>query len=114
MTRARAQLTHTLRACPHTNTQVGSDGVLTRVRTQVGGDGVARLADFGAARAVGRALRLPLEGAALLTLAPEMVRREAGWAAADVWALGCCVWEMATGAPLFTADAVFRMAQARP
>ena len=88
-------------------------GGLTCGNILVGGDGGARLADYGVARAVGRALRQQVEGAGLLALAPEAVRREGAGAAGDVWALGCCVWEMARGAPPFSADAVFRMAQVR-
>jgi serine/threonine protein kinase len=75
---------------------------LTTGRPQV------RLADFAAARVAGPRA----EGAGLLSLAPEAVRREGGGAAADVWALGCLVWEMAVGAPPFSFEGVLRMAQA--
>jgi hypothetical protein len=108
---ARRFAAHAAAGLAYLHRHGGAHGGLTCANLLVGAGGVARLADYGAARAVGRALRQPVEGAALLALAPEAVWREAGGAPADVWALGCCVWEMAAGAPPFTADAVFQMAQ---
>ncbi|KAL6620628.1 hypothetical protein ACP70R_035767 [Stipagrostis hirtigluma subsp. patula] len=61
----------------------------------VGADGCAKLADFGCARraAAGR----PIIGGTPAFMAPEVARGEDQGPAADVWALGCTVVEMATG-----------------
>ncbi|EEE64568.1 mitogen-activated protein kinase kinase kinase 18 [Oryza sativa Japonica Group] len=60
----------------------------------IGGDGRAKLADFGCARWAdsGR----PIGGTPAF-MAPEVARGEEQSPAADVWALGCTVIEMATG-----------------
>ncbi|XP_040380325.1 mitogen-activated protein kinase kinase kinase 17-like [Oryza brachyantha] len=60
----------------------------------VGGDGRAKLADFGCARWAGSAR--PIGGTPAF-MAPEVARGEEQSPAADVWALGCTVIEMATG-----------------
>ncbi|KAM0906778.1 hypothetical protein ACQ4PT_016579 [Festuca glaucescens] len=60
----------------------------------IGADGRARLTDFGCARAAGSAL--PIGGTPAF-MAPEVARGEEQGPAADVWALGCTVVEMATG-----------------
>nr|CAB3473991.1 unnamed protein product [Digitaria exilis] len=60
----------------------------------VGADGRAMLADFGCARAAGSTR--PLGGTPAF-MAPEVARGEEQGPAADVWALGCTVVEMATG-----------------
>jgi mitogen-activated protein kinase kinase kinase 17/18 len=60
----------------------------------VGADGRAKLADFGCARAVGSGR--PVGGTPAF-MAPEVARGEEQGPAADVWALGCTVVEMATG-----------------
>jgi serine/threonine protein kinase len=66
----------------------------------IGADGRARLTDFGCARRAaddddGSAL-LPIGGTPAF-MAPEVARGEEQGPAADVWALGCTVVEMATG-----------------
>uniref|UniRef100_A0ACD5U062 Uncharacterized protein n=1 Tax=Avena sativa TaxID=4498 RepID=A0ACD5U062_AVESA len=60
----------------------------------IGADGWAKLADFGCARSVGSAG--PFGGTPAF-MAPEVARGEEQGPAADVWALGCTVIEMATG-----------------
>ncbi|XP_047051222.1 mitogen-activated protein kinase kinase kinase 18-like [Lolium rigidum] len=66
----------------------------------IGADGRAMIADFGCARRVasgGMAGEHRVMGTPAF-MAPEAARGEAQGLAADVWALGCTVIEMATGA----------------
>ncbi|KAM0911535.1 hypothetical protein ACQ4PT_013444 [Festuca glaucescens] len=63
----------------------------------IGADGRAMLADFGCARRTGSIAGDRLIGTPAF-MAPEAARGEAQGPAADVWALGCTVIEMATGA----------------
>ncbi|PNT67117.1 hypothetical protein BRADI_3g21215v3 [Brachypodium distachyon] len=66
----------------------------------VGADGRARLADFGCAHSItGRTTTMPLGGTPAF-MAPEVARGEGQGPAADVWALGCTVVEMAAGGVL--------------
>ncbi|TVU03683.1 hypothetical protein EJB05_50778, partial [Eragrostis curvula] len=60
----------------------------------IGGDGRARLTDFGCARHAESSK--PIGGTPAF-MAPEVARGEEQGPAADVWALGCTVVEMATG-----------------
>ncbi|CAL4909383.1 unnamed protein product [Urochloa decumbens] len=60
----------------------------------IGADGRAMLADFGCARRAGS--KGPIGGTPAF-MAPEVARGEEQGPAADVWALGCTVIEMATG-----------------
>jgi serine/threonine protein kinase len=71
----------------------------------VGADGRAKIADFGCARAAGSAG--PIIGGTPAFMAPEVARGEEQGPAADVWAVGCTVVEMATGrAPWSELDSV--------
>ncbi|KAG8055742.1 hypothetical protein GUJ93_ZPchr0001g31030 [Zizania palustris] len=60
----------------------------------IGVDGSAKLADFGCARTMDSAR--PIGGTPAF-MAPEVARGEDQGPAADVWALGCTVIEIATG-----------------
>ncbi|CAM0954153.1 unnamed protein product [Alopecurus aequalis] len=60
----------------------------------IGADGRAKLADFGCAR---KACAGTIIGGTPAFMAPEVARGEEQGPAADVWALGCTVVEMATG-----------------
>ncbi|XP_051221071.1 mitogen-activated protein kinase kinase kinase 18-like [Lolium perenne] len=67
----------------------------------IGADGRAKLADFGCARKASE----NIIGGTPAFMAPEVARGEEQGPAADVWALGCTVVEMATGrAPWSGAD----------
>jgi eukaryotic-like serine/threonine-protein kinase len=72
----------------------------------VGSDGVARVLDFGVAKAAGR-LQTTREGrlkGKLAYTAPELVRGEAVSRAADVYSVGVVLWELLAGERLFTGD----------
>ncbi|XP_062200523.1 mitogen-activated protein kinase kinase kinase 17-like [Phragmites australis] len=72
----------------------------------VSADGRAKLADFGCATTVRDWPSRAFEGTPAF-MAPEVARGEAQGPAADVWALGCTVVEIATGrAPWRDADNV--------
>ncbi|XP_006646238.1 mitogen-activated protein kinase kinase kinase 17-like [Oryza brachyantha] len=60
----------------------------------IGVDGLAKLADFGCAKTMDSAR--PVGGTPAF-MAPEVARGEEQGPAADVWALGCTIIEMATG-----------------
>ncbi|VFQ86533.1 unnamed protein product [Cuscuta campestris] len=63
------------------------------------GDGRVKIADFGLAKRAGeRSLGCELRGTPMY-MSPEMVNGGEQGAPADVWALGCAVVEMASGAP---------------
>ncbi|KAK1699076.1 hypothetical protein QYE76_015773 [Lolium multiflorum] len=69
----------------------------------IGADGRAKLADFGCARSCDASGKII--GGTPAFMAPEVARGEEQGPAADVWALGCTVVEMATGrAPWSGAD----------
>jgi eukaryotic-like serine/threonine-protein kinase len=72
----------------------------------IGVDGVARVLDFGIAKAAGRS-QVTREGVLkgkLSYMAPEQVRRFEVTRAADVYACGVVLWEMLTLQRLFTGD----------
>uniref|UniRef100_A0ACD5WV11 Uncharacterized protein n=1 Tax=Avena sativa TaxID=4498 RepID=A0ACD5WV11_AVESA len=66
----------------------------------IGSDGRAMIADFGCARRTGSGIagEKMLGGGTPMFMAPEAARGEEHGPAADIWALGCTVIEMATGA----------------
>ncbi|KAK1610156.1 hypothetical protein QYE76_033829 [Lolium multiflorum] len=67
----------------------------------IGADGRAMIADFGCARRLGSsgiAGERLVGGGTPAFMSPEAARGEAQGQAADIWALGCTVIEMATGA----------------
>ncbi|KAF7102468.1 hypothetical protein CFC21_103597 [Triticum aestivum] len=66
----------------------------------IGSDGRALIADFGCARRTGIAgeERQRPTGGTPMFMAPEAARGEEQGPAADIWAVGCTVIEMATGA----------------
>ncbi|KAL6592616.1 hypothetical protein ACP70R_049291 [Stipagrostis hirtigluma subsp. patula] len=69
----------------------------------IGADGRAMIADFGCARRVGASGSGGIAGGRMMRggtpmfMAPEAARGEEQGTAADIWALGCTVIEMATG-----------------
>ena len=73
----------------------------------VGVDGVARVFDFGIARAAGR-LTMTREGqikGKLGYMAPEQLRGETVTRQSDVFSAGIVLWQMLTGERLFAGDA---------
>ena len=63
-----------------------------------------KLLDFGIARLVDRRVALTRTRELIGTpryLSPEQIQRRPPTAASDLYALGCVIWEMLTGAPLF-------------
>jgi serine/threonine-protein kinase len=72
----------------------------------VGADGVARVLDFGIAKAVGRSQTTrngELKGK-LSYMAPEQLMKEQVDRRADVYAIGVCLWEALTMQRLFPGD----------
>jgi serine/threonine-protein kinase len=72
----------------------------------VGVDGIARVADFGVAKALGRA-QFTRDGQVkgkLAYMSPEQMRGEAVDARTDVFAAGIVIWEMLTGTRLFVGE----------
>ncbi|CAE7361829.1 NPK1 [Symbiodinium sp. KB8] len=76
----------------------------------VDSDGTIKLADFGASKRLSsKTASLNKTGTGIkgtpLWMAPEVIRSPQdarGWRKADVWSLGCTVYEMATGKPPFS------------
>jgi serine/threonine-protein kinase len=69
----------------------------------VGADGIARLADFGVAKAAGR-LQVTREGQVkgkIAYMAPEQVRGQPLGRAADIYGTAVVLWELLTGRRLF-------------
>ena len=78
----------------------------------VGADGVARVVDFGVAKAVSRAqsTRDDQVKGKLAYMAPEQIARKAVDRRADVYAAGVVLWETLAGRRLFVADDVAALA----
>ncbi|MDB4945817.1 MAG: Protein kinase, partial [Labilithrix sp.] len=75
----------------------------------VGVDGVARVLDFGVAKALGRVQETTENGQVkgkLAYVAPEQLRAAEVDARADVFAAGVVLWEALTARPLFASDTV--------
>ncbi|KAF3774049.1 Mitogen-activated protein kinase kinase kinase [Nymphaea thermarum] len=70
----------------------------------VGRDGEVRIGDLGCALRTGVAAEAGGLAGTPLFMAPEVARGESQGSAADVWALGCTVVEMATGRPPWAGD----------
>jgi serine/threonine-protein kinase len=72
----------------------------------VGTDGVARVLDFGVAKAANR-LQTTRDGqikGKIEYMAPEQIRGGAVDRRTDVYSAACCLWEMLTGRRLYVAD----------
>jgi serine/threonine protein kinase len=79
----------------------------------VGVDGIARVVDFGVAKAVGR-LQTTREGALkgkISYMSPEQVSSDAVDRRTDVYAASVVLWEMLAGRRLFSGDAEVRVLQ---
>jgi serine/threonine-protein kinase len=72
----------------------------------VGADGVARLIDFGVAKANGRLAetRTGVLKGKLAYMAPELLRGRAATPATDIYSAGVVLWEALTGRRLFTGE----------
>ncbi len=85
----------------------------------VGSDGLARLLDFGVAKArssVHHSIDGEIRGK-VPYMAPEQLFGEAIGANVDIWSVGVCLWEMLVGARLFDGSEqalVHRIANERP
>jgi serine/threonine protein kinase len=78
----------------------------------VGADGVARIVDFGVAKAVGRLQQTQtgeIKGK-FGYMAPEQVNGAVVTRAADIYAAGVVFWEALTGRPLYTAEGDVQLA----
>ncbi|XP_047056981.1 mitogen-activated protein kinase kinase kinase 17-like [Lolium rigidum] len=90
----RAYTADVLRGLAYIHGQSLVHGDIKSRNIVIGADGRAKLADFGCARMVDS--DRPTGGTPAF-MAPEVARGEEQGPAADVWALGCSVVEMATG-----------------
>ncbi|MCE7872835.1 PEGA domain-containing protein [bacterium CPR1] len=80
----------------------------------IGSDGEARLSDLGLVRALDSQTHLTTEGVLVGTmcyLAPEQIVSGELSAAADLYALGACLYEALAGAPLFEGRTEFEIMQ---
>ncbi|BAT09752.1 Os10g0130000 [Oryza sativa Japonica Group] len=94
----RAYAADVLRGLDYLHEKLVVHGDVKGSNVLVGADGRAKLADFGCARVVmPGGSKQPVLGGTPAFMAPEVARGEEQGPAADVWALGCTVIEMATG-----------------
>uniref|UniRef100_A0A0E0EVI5 Protein kinase domain-containing protein n=1 Tax=Oryza meridionalis TaxID=40149 RepID=A0A0E0EVI5_9ORYZ len=94
----RAYAADVLRGIDYLHGKLVVHGDVKGSNVLVGADGRAKLADFGCARvAMPGGSKQPVLGGTPAFMAPEVARGEEQGPAADVWALGCTVVEMATG-----------------
>ncbi|XP_054611388.1 serine/threonine-protein kinase 36-like [Dunckerocampus dactyliophorus] len=75
-------------------------------------NGVVKLCDFGFARAmsVSTMVLTSIKGTPLY-MSPELVAEKPYDHTADLWALGCILYEIHTGTPPFCADSIFHLGQ---
>ncbi|KAM0857264.1 hypothetical protein ACQ4PT_048580 [Festuca glaucescens] len=90
----RAYAADVLRGLAYVHSRSLVHGDIKSRNIVIGTDGRAKVADFGCARMAGS--DRPIGGTPAF-MAPEVARGEEQGPAADVWALGCTVIEMATG-----------------
>ncbi|XP_077402506.1 uncharacterized protein LOC144036080 [Vanacampus margaritifer] len=75
-------------------------------------NGVVKLCDFGFARAMSISTMVvtSIKGTPLY-MSPELVAEKPYDHTADLWALGCILYEIHTGTPPFCADSIFHLGQ---
>ncbi|XP_016327779.1 serine/threonine-protein kinase 36 [Sinocyclocheilus anshuiensis] len=78
----------------------------------LGKGGVVKLCDFGFARAmsVSTLVLTSIKGTPLY-MSPELVEEKPYDHSADLWSLGCILYELHTGAPPFYTNSIFRLVQ---
>ncbi|CAJ1064104.1 serine/threonine-protein kinase 36 isoform X2 [Xyrichtys novacula] len=78
----------------------------------LGKSGVVKLCDFGFARAmsVSTLVLTSIKGTPLY-MSPELVEEKPYDHTADLWSLGCILYELHTGAPPFHANSIFHLVQ---
>ncbi|KQK05074.2 hypothetical protein BRADI_2g17830v3, partial [Brachypodium distachyon] len=102
----RAYAGHVARGLAYLHGESMVHGDVKARNVVIGADGWAKLADFGCARRCPGPGPGPILGGTPAFMAPEVARGEEQGPAADVWALGCIIIEMATGrAPWADMDA---------
>ncbi|RVE63719.1 hypothetical protein OJAV_G00139200 [Oryzias javanicus] len=78
----------------------------------LGKDGVVKLCDFGFARAMSAStLVLTSIKGTPLYMSPELVEEKPYDHTADLWSLGCILYELHTGAPPFYTNSIFHLVQ---
>ncbi|CAH8496778.1 unnamed protein product [Schistosoma turkestanicum] len=76
----------------------------------LGQDGVVKLCDFGFARVMGwNTLVLTSIKGTPLYMAPEIIEEKPYDHTADLWALGCILYEMFVGTPPFYTNSIFQL-----
>ncbi|XP_054276261.1 serine/threonine-protein kinase fused-like [Macrosteles quadrilineatus] len=73
-------------------------------------EGVAKLCDFGFARSMSRGTHVltSIKGTPLY-MAPELIEESPYDHNADLWSLGCIIYEMLVGAPPFTTNSILQL-----